>query len=314
VHKLIFSRILQLLFVLLSLSIGTFVLMKLAPGDPVLHILSADEFAVTEADEEALRKELGLDQPIIVQYFRWLSQVLRLDLGTSYLTGQPVMDELIRRLPTTISLTLGGLTVMVLISVPMGMLAAMNHNRLFDHISRLVALFGASVPSFWLGLILIYLFSFQFGLLPSMGNGSLLHLILPSLTLGLGLSAVYARLLRAGLLESLSQEYVRAARARGLGEWRILTRHALKAALLPVITVFGMSIGHLLGGSVIVETLFSWPGMGKMVIDAIFQRDYPVIQGYVITTGVVVVLLNLIVDLSYRTLNPQIRLGKEDRR
>lgn len=289
---------------------GTFILMQIAPGDPVLYILSADELAVSQSDQAELRKELGFDQPIMVQYVQWVTQVIQLDFGRSHLTNRPVINELMSRFPATLSLALGGLVVMVLISVPMGMLAALHYRRPLDHLSRLLALFGASIPSFWLGLILIYIFSYRLNLFPTMGNGSFISLVLPSLTLGLGLAAVYARLLRAGLIDSLSQDYIRAARARGLGEGRILFHHALKSALMPVVTMFGMSIGHLIGGTVIVETLFSWPGMGKMVIDAIFQRDYPIIQGYVILTGIGVVIVNLFVDMSYRYLDPKISFGR----
>jgi peptide/nickel transport system permease protein len=310
VLKLVKARLLQLVFVLFLLSLLTFTLMKLAPGDPVLRILEVDELAVTQADEAALRKELGFDRPLLVQYGEWMLNVLQLDFGNSYIKEKPVLDEMIARLPTTIQLTVGGLAVMVLIAVPLGLLAAKYPGRWPDHLSRFLALLGASIPSFWMGLLLIYVFAFKLQWLPTMGKGSAQHMILPSVTLGFAMAAVYARLLRAGLLESLSQEYIRAARARGIAEWRILWRHALRAALLPVVTVFGMSIGSLLAGTVVIETLFSWPGLGSMAVEAIFQRDYPVIQGYVLLTGVFVVVVNLLVDLSYGLLDPRIRYGK----
>lgn len=304
------ARLVQLVFVLFLLSLLTFTLMKLAPGDPVLHLLGADELAVTQEEEAALRKELGFDLPILVQYGQWMMGLLQLDLGTSYIKGKPVWDELMDRLPTTVELTAGGILVMIMISVPLGLLAAKYPDRWPDHLSRFLALVGASVPSFWMGLLLIYAFSFKLQWLPSMGKGSLQHMILPSVTLGFAMAAVYARLLRAGLIESLSQEYIRAARARGIAEWRILTKHALRAALLPVVTVFGISIGSLLAGTVVIETLFSLPGLGSMGVQAIFQRDYPIIQGYVLLTGVFVVVVNLLVDLSYGWLDPRIRYGK----
>lgn len=309
--RLIRGRLLQLLFVLLLLSATTFTLMKLAPGDPVKAILQADELLVTQADEARLRQELGFDRPLLVQYAQWMKGVLQLDLGNSYASGKPVWGLMMKRLPTTLQLTAGGLVVMLLISVPLGTVAALYPGRWPDQISRVLALFGASVPSFWFGLLLIYLFAFKLQLLPTMGKGSFAQLILPSVTLGFSLAAVYARLLRAGLLEHLSQDYIRAARARGIAEWRILWLHAFRAALLPVVTVFGMSIGHLLGGSVVVEMLFSWPGLGSMAMEAIFGRDYPVIQGYVLLTGVFVVVMNLLVDLSYGLIDPRIRLAKE---
>ncbi|OYD07325.1 nickel ABC transporter permease [Paludifilum halophilum] len=310
--RLVGKRLVQLLMVLLFLSIMTFTLMKLAPGDPVLSILQADKLNVTRADEAKLREEFGFDQPLYVQYGKWMQGLFRLDLGHSYLTGEPVWEEMMKRLPITLQLTAGALVVMLFISFPLGILGARYPNKWPDQISRVLALIGASVPSFWLGLFLIYFFAFRFQLLPSTGRDTWFHMILPSLTLGFSLAAVYARLLRAGLLDSLSQEYIRAARARGVPERRILWRHALRGALLPIITVFGTSIGHLIGGSVVVEMLFSWPGLGSMAIEAIFGRDYPVIQGYVLLTGVFVVGMNLLVDLSYRLVDPRIRFRKED--
>ncbi|WP_279386464.1 nickel ABC transporter permease [Paenibacillus xerothermodurans] len=304
------KRVMQLLGVLFILSAATFTLMKMAPGDPVKTILQADEFAVTEADEAKLRAQLGFDQPAAVQYGRWLWGIMRLDLGKSFLSGKPVWDLIMSRLPTTAQLAAGALAVMALITVPVGIAAAKFPGRWPDHLSRLLAWIGASIPSFWLGLILIYLFSYQLQLLPSMGTGSLAQTILPAFTLGFSLAAVYARLLRVGLLEALAQDYVRAARARGISEWRIMTRHALRAAILPVVTMFGMSIGYLLGGSIVVETLFSWPGLGSMVMDAILGRDYPVIQGYILFTGVVIVAINMLVDLSYYLIDPRLRIRK----
>jgi len=273
-------------------------------------ILDTEELAVTQADEEALRKELGFDQPLFKQYASWLFQLMKLDMGDSYIKGKPVLDELIQRLPATIQLAVGGMVVMVLIAAPLGILAAKYPGRWPDHVSRLFALIGASIPSFWLGLLLIYAFAYQWKWLPTMGKGGLSSFILPSLTLGFAMAAVYSRLLRTGLLESLSQEYIRAVRARGIAEWRIMTKHALRAALLPVLTVFGMSMGNLLAGQVVIETLFSWPGLGGMIVEAIFQRDYPIVQGYVLFTGFFVVVVNLLVDLTYSLLDPRIRFGK----
>jgi len=285
--------------------------MKLAPGDPIGSMLKIDEVAATIEQKENLRKELQFDQPIHVQYFTWISNVARLDLGYSHSSGQPVVQEIASRIAPTFYLTVGGLLVLTVIATTLGTLAAVFKNSWIDHSSRLLAYIGASVPTFWLGLIFIYVFSYKLSILPVMGNGSIKHLILPSFTLGLGMAAVYARLLRAGLLESFSQEYIRAGRARGLSEWQLVKGHAIRSAMLPVITMFGMSFGYLLGGSVVVEILFSYPGLGKLIVDAVFKRDYPIIQGYVLFTGVIVVLVNLCVDLSYRLLDPTIRLEKE---
>jgi len=305
------KRLLQLVFVVFVLSLVTFGLMKLAPGDPVMTILNADEMMVTEADQTKLRSELGFDQPIYVQYGQWMLGVIQLDLGKSYMSGKPVFKEMVDRLPITGQLTAGALLVMVSISVPLGIISARYPGKWPDHISRIFALIGASIPNFWLGLMLIYFFAFKLQLLPTTGIGSFSHMILPSFSLGFSLAAVYARLLRAGLLGSFSEDYIQAARARGVKEWRILWFHAFRAALLPVITVFGLSIGSLLGGAVVIEILFSWPGLGSMVIDAIFSRDYPVIQGYVLLTGVFVVVVNLLVDLSYYWIDPRIKQGEE---
>ncbi|WP_028593736.1 nickel ABC transporter permease [Paenibacillus assamensis] len=304
------ERLMQLGIVLFLLSLLTFTLMKLAPGDPVFIILKADEVAATTADEEALRQELGLHQPLFIQYTDWLYRLVQLDFGTSLINGKPVWENMTERLPVTLELAAGSLFVMLVISIPLGMLAAKYEGKWLDHVSGILALLGASIPAFWLGLMLIYGFSYRLGWLPTMGMGSAAHLILPSITLGSGLAAIYARLLRAGLLEVLAQEYIRTARARGVGEWRIMYKHALRAALIPVMTVFGSSAGSILAGSVIIETLFSWPGLGEMVIDAIFNRDYPVIQAYVMISGCLIVMVNLLIDLCYTWIDPRIRYRK----
>jgi nickel ABC transporter permease subunit NikB len=311
VLSLVRKRLLQLVMVVFALSIFTFGLMKLAPGDPVMTILNADEMMVTEADQAKLRSELGFDQPLYVQYGQWMLGLIQLDLGKSYMSGKPVWNEMMERLPITVQLTAGALLVMVSISVPLGIISARYPGKWPDQISRILALIGGSIPSFWLGLMLIYFFAFKLQILPSTGIGSFSQMILPSFTLGFSLAAVYARLLRAGLLGSFSEDYIQAGRARGVKEWRILWFHAFRAALLPVITVFGLSMGSLLGGAVVIEILFSWPGLGSMAVDAIFSRDYPVIQGYVLLTGIFVVVLNLLVDLSYYLIDPRIKQGKE---
>lgn len=295
-----------MIFVLMVLSIFTFSLMKLAPGDPVLTILNADEMVVTEEDQAKLRNELGFDQPLYIQYGKWMLNLAQLDLGKSYMTGKPVWDELMERLPITGELTLFAFFIMIVITVPLGILSARNKNRWPDQISRILSLIGASIPNFWLGLILIYLFAFKLQILPSSGIGSYSQIVLPAFTLGFTYAVVYARLLQAGLLQSMSEDFILAGRARGLKEWRILWFHAFRAALIPVITVFGLSIGSFLGGAVVIEILFSWPGLGSLAVDAIFNRDYPVIQGYVLLTGVFVVGVNLLVDLSYYVIDPRI--------
>ncbi|PRA07870.1 MULTISPECIES: nickel ABC transporter permease [unclassified Paenibacillus] len=305
-----FSRIIQLILVLLMLSLATFLLLKLAPGDPVLTILKANEGAVSQSDQDQVQEQLGLNLPLVQQYGLWLQGVIQLDLGKSFVNNRAVWDLMMDRLPATVSLTSGAIVVLLLISVPLAILGAKYKGKWPDHLSRLFALIGASIPSFWLGLLLIYAFAFKLNWLPTMGSGNVRHLILPSITLGFVMAPEYIRLLRSGLLDALSQEYVRAARARGIAEWRVIARHALRAALLPVITIFGMSLGALLAGSVVTETLFAWPGLGSMVMEAITQRNYPVIQGYVLLTGVFIVTANVLVDLSYSLLDPRIRSGR----
>ncbi|WP_370568828.1 nickel ABC transporter permease [Fictibacillus sp. 7GRE50] len=305
------NRVIQLIVVLFILSLFTFTLMKMAPGDPVLTILNADEMVVTEEDQAELRIKLGFDQPLYIQYGRWMLNLMQFDLGKSYMTGKPVVEELLTRLPITAELTFFAMTLMLCITVPLGVWSAKYVNRWPDQFSRILALVGASIPSFWLGLILIYFFAFKLGVLPSSGIGSYPQIILPAFTLGFTYAVIYARLLRAGLLQSLSEDYVYAARARGVKEWRILWLHAFRPAILPVLTIFGLSLGSFLGGSVVVEILFSWPGLGSLAIDAILNRDYPVIQGYVLLTGVFVVLTNLIVDLSYYVIDPRMKRKEE---
>ncbi|MEI7024169.1 nickel ABC transporter permease [Paenibacillus sp. y28] len=307
------SRLIQLISVLLILSIVTFLLMKLAPGDPVLAVLKASEGAVSQEAHQAVREELGLNMPVYMQYASWFLGVVRLDLGKSFTTNREVRDILLERLPASAALTAGALVVLLLLSVPFGLLAVKYQGRLLDHVGRLLALLGASIPSFWLGLLLIYVFSFHLNWLPTMGGGDFRHLILPSVTLGFVMAPEYIRLLRAGLLDTLSQDYILAARARGVSEWSILLRHSLRAALLPIVSMLGMSIGSLMAGSVVTETLFGWPGLGSMAMEAISQRNYPVIQGYVLFTGACIVIANLLSDISLSLLDPRIRLGKGSR-
>ncbi|MBT2709857.1 ABC transporter permease [Pseudomonas sp. ISL-84] len=276
-------------------------------------MLNIDDVSITDEQVEELRKELGFNEPIYVQYWNWLIRFFQFDLGESYMTKQPVLQELINKVPATLSLTFSSMAVMMLIAAPIGTLAALYKNKWIDHLSRIFALIGASVPSFWLGLLFMQLFSVKLGILPAMGKGTFLHLLLPSLTLGIAMAAVYVRLLRSSLLESLGQDFIKSARARGLSQKRIFFFHAFRHCLTPVITIFGVSLGSLLGGTVIIEVLFAYPGVGKLVVEAIVRRDYPVIQGYILFMGLFVVMINLLVDLSYRYLNPEIRLRGGDK-
>lgn len=306
--RVLTRKFLEILIFVLFITFVSFLIVRLAPGDPVLTILNVDELSVNQEQVEALREEMGFNEPMLVQYGLWLLKFVQLDFGVSYVTGQPVLEMILTGLPATMELAIGALLVMLIISIPLGSLSALYRDSWVDQFGRTLSVLGAAIPSFWLGLILIELFGVRVNWLPTMGRDGFTSLILPSLTLGLAISSVYVRLLRSSLLDSLSQEFIRAARARGISEKRIFVMHAFRHSLPPVITVFGVSLGSLIGGVVVVEVLFAYPGLGKLVVDAIRQRDYPVIQGYILIMAIVVFVVNACVDLSYRYLNPEMKL------
>ena len=302
------KRFLTLVPVLLGVTFITFILMDLAPGDPAEIMLSRRDIEVTPENLDRARQALGLGDPLPVRYLNWLQGAVRGNLGTSFTTGEPVAREILSRLPATIELAAGGLVVMLALALPLGTAAALLKGSFGDHLGRLAALVGASIPSFYLGLLLITYIAVPTEWVPVMGRGDgLISLLLPSLTLGFGLAATYARLLRANLLEVLQLDFIRSARSRGLKETAIIGNHALRNALIPVVTLLGLTMGHLLGGTVVVERIFAWPGVGRLAVDAIFDRNYPVIQGYVLLMGVAFVFLNLMIDLSYRFLDPRVK-------
>lgn len=306
--RILTLKFVEVLFFLLFITFISFLFIRLAPGDPVLTILNVDELSVSQEQVEALREEMGFNEPLLIQYGLWLLKFVQLDFGSSYITGQPVMDVILTGLPATLELAVGALIVMLVVSLPLGSLSALYRNSWIDQLSRILSILGAAVPSFWLGLIFIDIFGVRLNWLPIMGRDGWITLILPSLTLGLAISSVYVRLLRSSLLDSLSQEFIRAARARGLSEKRIFFVHAFRHSLPPVITFFGVSLGSLIGGVLVIEVLFAYPGVGKLVVDAIRQRDYPLIQGYILMMAVIVFIVNTGVDLSYRYLNPEMKL------
>ncbi len=312
--RVLTRKFLEILIFMLFITFVSFLIVRLAPGDPVLTILNVDELSVNQEQVEALREEMGFNEPLLVQYGLWLLKFIQLDFGVSYVTGQPVMEMILTGLPATMELAIGALLVMLVISIPLGSLSALYRNSWVDQFGRTLSVLGAAIPSFWLGLILIELFGVRVNWLPTMGRDGFTSLVLPSLTLGLAISSVYVRLLRSSLLDSLSQEFIRAARARGISEKRIFVMHAFRHSLPPVITVFGVSLGSLIGGVVVVEVLFAYPGLGKLVVDAIRQRDYPVIQGYILIMAIVVFIVNACVDLSYRYLNPEMKLKERGTR
>ncbi|MEC0308839.1 ABC transporter permease [Paenibacillus lautus] len=306
--RILTRKFAEVLFFLLFITFISFLFIRLAPGDPVLTILNVDELSVSQEQVEALREEMGFNEPLLVQYGLWLVKFVQLDFGSSYITGQPVMDVILTGLPATLELAVGALIVMLVVSIPLGSLSALYRNSWIDQLSRILSILGAAVPSFWLGLIFIDLFGVRLNWLPIMGRDGWITLVLPSLTLGLAISSLYVRLLRSSLLDSLSQEFIRAARARGLSERKIFFVHAFRHSLPPVITFFGVSLGSLIGGVLVIEVLFAYPGVGKLVVDAIRQRDYPLIQGYILMMAIIVFMVNTGVDLSYRYLNPEMKL------
>lgn len=305
----VLRRLLALVPTLLGISFVAFVLAGLAPGDPAQLILDRQlDEPPTELQLQQFRAANGLDDPFMVQYGRFAVGLLRGELGTSFRSGKPVLGELAARVPATLQITLPAFALAVTFAVTVGVLSAVRRNSWVDHGSRLAALASDSVPTFVLAYLLIILLAVQAGLLPVAGRGSWQHLVLPILTLALGTTASLMRVTRASLLEVLREEYVRTARAKGLPSWSVVLRHALRNALLPVVTIAGIVLAGLATGTVIVETIFAWPGVGTFVVEAIFARDYPVIQGLVVFTGTVFVVINLGVDLMQAALDPRIRL------
>lgn len=294
---------------LFGISLVAFGLMSLVPGDAAEMILTSTGVEAPPEAVEALRQQLQLDEPVYIQYGRWLYQAIHLDLGVSYRTGLPVVYELGQRMEATVQLALAALGFALVFSVPIGIITTLYNKTWIDYMGRITVLAGSSIPNFWLGLLLAYIFSVWLQWLPIAGGGEMERLILPAATLGFGMAAAYARLLRGSMLDALSQGFIQVARAKGIKERWLISRHALRHALLPVLTWFGISIGHLLSGSVVVETIFSWPGLGRFAVESIQGRDYPVIQGYVLFCALTVVTINLIVDCIYFYLDPRIRLG-----
>lgn len=299
---------------LLGISILVFILMRLLPGD-ALSVLLGTEGSLSPEARATLRKMLGLDEPLPVQYFRWIGDLLQGDMGRSLRTSQPVFDNLVARLPITFELTFLSVLLSVILAFPLGILSAVRHNSWADFIVRLIGLFGLSLPNFWLATMLILVASLYFNWLPSVifvsfiqnPMENLKQMLLPSLSLAMALMAVSMRMSRSAMLEVLRKDYIRTARAKGLVERVVLFRHALKNACMAVITVVGIQIGHLMGGAVIIEQVFGLPGVGWMLLNGIYQRDYPVVQGGVLFLAVMFVLVNLTVDLLYGYLDPRIR-------
>ncbi len=298
------SRLLYTLPVLWLVVSAVFLLIHLVPGDPVQQMLGE---SAAPADLAAMRHAYGLDLPLGQQYLRYWGGVLHGDLGRSLRLNQPVAQLVAVRYPYTLKLTLAALLIAVLLAVPAGVHSARRRNRWDDRLLSFVSLLGLSVPGFALGPILILIFSIKIGWLPVSGSGTWLHLILPAVTMGSALAAILTRMVRTSMLEELSQDYIRTARAKGLSESAVVYRHALRNALIPVITVLGLQFGALLAGAVVTETIFSWPGVGRLAIQAIANRDYFLVQGCVLAIGLTYVLVNLLTDVLYAAINPRIR-------
>lgn len=308
----IVRRSLQLISVLLGISIVSFTLLQLMPSDPAVAVLRAADVPTTPESIAAMREQLGLNRPVPIQYLDWLWHVLRFDFGRSFMTGKPVLQEIMNYIPTTLTLLTITIGLMLFIGLPLGILSAIYRDSVFDQFSRLFAYIGTSLPEFWLGFLLLYLFSYQLGWVGVTSRGTIRDWLLPAITLAWSPAAVYARLLRGSMLESLSQNYVLYARARGLGERLVIGQYVLKNALLPLVTMFGMSFGHLLAGTVVVENVFALPGLGRFAVKSILNRDVPMIQCYVCLVAVLFVLINWLVDLTYGYLDPRIRLGQRE--
>jgi peptide/nickel transport system permease protein len=318
----ILRRLLHIVPTVLMITFVVFVMMQSIPGDPVVALLGD---AYTEEDAIKIREAYGLDQPVLVQYFIWLGKLVRGDWGASILTGRPVLSDVLVRLPVTLELIVLSMAVALAIAIPASIIGALRQNTWADYAATSVAMIGVSIPEFFIGVLLLLVFSFGLGgLLPSSGWiylpgtcpsmvcgvsfwGNLQHILMPALALGVGRAALLTRLLRASMLEVIRSEYVTTARAKGLSERPVVLKHAFKNALIPTVTVMGLQVGFLIGGAIVVETLFAMPGLGTFGIDAIIARDYQQVQGFALITAFAFVVINMLVDLTYTFLDPRIR-------
>ncbi|MFJ8511613.1 nickel ABC transporter permease [Lysinibacillus xylanilyticus] len=306
------KRILTLPFVLLGVSILTFVFIRFVPVEPAEVILRLARVAPTSEAIQALREELGTDKPFLIQYLLWIKGVLHLDFGTSFVSKLPVAQELFAKLPSTIELAVAAFVLILGISMPLGIISALYKHSIIDKVIRLFTVMSVSIPTFWLGFLLLYLFSLKLGIFPTNGKGTLAHLVLPAFALALPTIGLFVQFIRSAIIEELQQHYVQYAQLRGIKNSVILVRHVLRNAVIPLSTLLGMTLGNLLGGAVIVEQVFSWPGLGRYLIESIINRDYPVVQCYVLIIAVIYVLANLCADVLHRLLDPHLMM--KDRR
>lgn len=304
-HKYILRRLLMLIPVILGVTFIIFTMMYFTPGDPARIMLGE---AAAEADVIRLRAELGLDDPFLVQFGRYVKDaVVHQDIGRSYTTKRPVLELIMTRFPSTLKLAALGIIVAVILGIPTGIISATKQYSLFDNVAMVVALLGVSMPNFWQGLMMILVFSVYLGWLPSSGFNTPAHMVLPALTIGTSTAAIITRMTRSSMLEVIRQDYIRTARAKGQVESKVINRHALKNALIPIITVIGLQFGYLLGGAVLTESIFAVPGVGRLMVDSIRSRDFPVVQGGVLFIAVTFSFVNLIVDILYAFVDPRIR-------
>lgn len=307
--KYILKRFLQLIPVLLGITFLSFAMMRVAGSDAITE-LYGDKGAVAQEVIDAKRAELGLDQPFLTQYFAWLRGLLTGDMGVSYVSGRNVFQTFVSKLPATLLLTALSIAATVLISIPLGVLAAVRHDKFTDYFLRFFSFIGNSLPNFFVALLLMQVFSIHWKLFPVISSGTTLQsAVLPTLTLAVAMSAKYMRQVRATVLEELNKDYVTGAKARGIRGRVVLWKSVLKSSMLTIITLLALSIGSLLGGTAIIESIFMWDGVGKLAVDAITMRDYPLIQAYVVWMAIIYVMVNLITDLLYHALDPRIRLG-----
>jgi len=321
-RKFIFRRLIQLIPLLIGVSLISFFVMHLAPGDPTALFTDPN---IDPVELARIRANWGLDKPIIVQYFYWLKNAVQGDFGNSYMTGQPVINEILERLPNTLLLMISSYILTLLITIPLGVLSAVKKGTWFDNLVTILSFAGMATPSFWLGLMLMLLFAVHLDWLPAVGMYDPLvqggwvvrwldvgkHMILPLTTMTMLSLAGITRYQRAAMLEVLNQDYIRTARAKGLPERVVIFKHALRNALIPIVTIMGLSLPGLFGGAFIIETIFAWPGMGRLGVMAIFQRNYPLIMGIVVFSAVLIMLGNLLADLGYALVDPRIRYGKK---
>jgi len=296
----------RLVLTVLLISTIVFVVIRVIPGDPALVIAGID---ASQSDIDAIRVKLGIDEPMLSQYVSWIWDVIRFDFGDSMISGQPVTRLILERFPLTLSLAVMGLVISIVIAIPLGVISAVKRWSFWDYLGMVFSQLGMAVPSFWLGILLLLLLSVKIKIFPLFGSGTIMHLILPAISLGIARAAVLLRLTRASMAEELSKEYVVTARSKGLTERMVNYKHALKNALLPVITIGGIQLGYMLGGAIIIEQVFSLPGLGRLFLFGVYQRDFPLIQGGVVFVAFAFSLINFLVDMLYSVLNPKIRIS-----